>query len=207
MSARKVTNTWMRRHIRDPYVLQATQAGYRSRAAFKLIELDRRERLLRPGARVLDLGAAPGGWSQVAAERVGTTGQVVALDLLPVQPLSGVTVIQADVAAEQAYLQAAAALGEGGADLVLSDMAPNLTGIRAADEARSQALARVALQFARRLLKPGGCLLVKIFHGAGLDEVITEARAQYREVATRKPSASRPESRESYLVCRRRLPC
>ncbi len=201
MTQKKPASAWMRRHVRDPYVKQAAQQGYRSRAAFKLIELDQRDRLLRPGMDVIDLGAAPGGWAQVAAERVGPQGRVTAVDVIAVKPIARVTVIQGD--AREADVQARIVTSLGGqlADLVLSDMAPNLTGVGPLDEARSQELVLVALTCSRRLLKPGGRLLVKLFHGSGLDVVMHELRGAFQTVLLRKPPASRSRSSEVYAVC------
>lgn len=192
----------MRRHVRDPYVKEAVRAGYRSRAAYKLLEIDKRDRLLRPGMVVVDLGSTPGGWSQVAREKVGAAGKVVALDLLPMQPVAGVTFIQGDALDEGVRRQITDLIGERAADLVLSDMAPNLTGIASVDEARSQALVSLAVEFARRVLKPDGGLLVKGFHGSGLDAVIREIKQAFSQVHVRKPAASRSESSEVYVWCR-----
>jgi len=202
MTRKKPVSAWMRRHVRDPYVKQATRQGYRSRAAFKLIELDEREQFLRPGMTVIDLGATPGGWSQVVAERVAPGGRIVAVDAAPMQPVTGVVFILGDIRVPDIRTQAIAALGGQPADLVLSDMAPNVTGVGPVDEARSQELIRIAVEFARAVLKPGGSLLVKVFHGSGLDAVIREMRAAFRTVALRKPSASRSQSSEVYVVCR-----
>jgi 23S rRNA (uridine2552-2'-O)-methyltransferase len=206
MARKKTTSPWMRRHLRDPYVKQAASRGYRSRAAFKLLELAERDRLLGPGMLVVDLGAAPGGWSQVAAEKVRPTGQVIAVDFQFIDVLPNVTFIQGDVgdAAVQSSLEQA--LAGRRADLVLSDMAPNLTGVKPVDEARSQQLVAIAVEIARRVLKPGGVLLVKLFHGSGLDAVIRQMKAVFAEVELRKPPASRSESSEVYAVCRRLLP-
>jgi 23S rRNA (uridine2552-2'-O)-methyltransferase len=206
MVRKKTTSPWMRRHLRDPYVKQAASRGYRSRAAFKLLELAERERLLRPGMWVVDLGAAPGGWSQVAAAKVGPSGQVVAVDLQSIDVLANVTFVQGDVrdAAVQCLIEQA--LGGRRADLVLSDMAPNLTGVKPVDEARSQELVVIAVEMARRLLKPGGGFLVKLFHGSGLDAVIRQMKVVFAEVGIRKPPASRSESSEVYAVCRKLLP-
>ena len=206
MTRRKPASPWMRRHVRDPYVREAVRSGYRSRAAFKLIEIDRRDRLLRAGMTVLDLGAAPGGWSQVAAERVRPAGRVIAADLMPIVPIPGVTFIQGDMRLPSIQERISAAIGAAGADLVLSDMAPNLSGVASADEARSQALALLALELAKRNVKPAGVLLVKIFHGCGLDAVIREMRAHFAEASIRKPAASRSQSSEAYLLCRGFLP-
>ena len=201
MARSKTRSAWMRRHLRDPYVKQAASRGYRSRAAFKLLELNERERLIRPGMRIVDLGAAPGGWSQVAAEKVGRGGCVVAVDLQSMDAPANVTFIQGDVRDPGVQLSIETALG-GRADLVLSDMAPNLTGVRPVDEARSQELAQIALASARRLLKPGGGLLVKVFHGSGLDAVIRQMKGAFAEAGIRKPPASRSDSSEAYVVCR-----
>jgi 23S rRNA (uridine2552-2'-O)-methyltransferase len=202
MSRSKRRSSWMRRHVSDPYVKEAVRQGYRSRAAFKLIELDQRERLLRRGIAVVDLGAAPGGWAQVAAQKVGSQGLVVAVDLLEVASLPGVTAVRGDV--REAPVQAAveAALAGRRADLVLSDMAPNLTGVKPADEARSQELVELAVDCARRWLKPEGVLLVKLFHGSGLDAVIRHMKEVFAEVGIRKPPASRAASAEVYALCR-----
>lgn len=202
MSRKKPASAWMRRHVRDPYVRQAVRSGYRSRAAYKLIEADQRDRLLRPGAVVVDLGSAPGGWSQVAREKVGAAGKVVALDVLPMQPVPGVTFIQGDACDEAVCRKIADLVGDRAVDLVLSDMAPNLTGIASVDEARSQALVSLAVAFAHRVLKPQGGLLVKGFHGSGLDAVIREMKQVFSQVHVRKPAASRSESSEVYLWCR-----
>lgn len=192
----------MRRHVNDPYVKQAVRSGYRSRAAYKLSEIDDRDRLLRPGASVIDLGAAPGGWSQVARERVGPSGRVVALDILPLQPLKGVDFVLGDANDASVQQKIAELVGDKGVDLVISDMAPNLTGIASADEARSQALISLAIVFARRMLKPDGCLLVKVFHGSGLDAVIRDMKQVFGQVLIRKPAASRSQSSEVYVLCR-----
>lgn len=202
MSRKKPANQWMRRHVNDPYVKQAVRSGYRSRAAYKLSEIDQRDRLLRPGASVIDLGAAPGGWSQVARERVGPSGRVVALDILPLQPLKGVDFVLGDANDESVQQKIAEIVGDKGVDLVISDMAPNLTGIASADEARSQALISLAIVFARRMLKPDGCLLVKVFHGSGLDAVIRDMKQVFGQVLIRKPAASRSQSSEVYVLCR-----
>jgi 23S rRNA (uridine2552-2'-O)-methyltransferase len=202
MSRKKPVSAWMRRHINDPYVKQATKSGYRSRAAYKLQEIDQKDRLLRPGAVVVDLGSTPGGWSQIARERVGASGTVVALDVLPMQPVGGVTFIQGDALDDAVIKAVIDIVGERSVDLVLSDMAPNLTGIASVDEARSQSLVMVAVAFAQRVLKPTGGLLVKVFHGSGLDAVIREMKQVFAQVVIRKPSASRSESREVYVLCR-----
>lgn len=201
MSSRR----WLSRQASDPYVKQARSRGYRARAAFKLLELDERERLFRAGQRVVDLGAAPGSWSQVALECVGRQGRIVALDILPMEPLSGVDFIQGDFREAEVLQQFEARVG-GKVDLVLSDMAPNISGIAASDQARSMDLAELALQFAVEWLEPEGRFVVKLFQGEGFDEYLRQARQSFRFVRLRKPAASRKESREVYLVADSRRP-
>jgi 23S rRNA (uridine2552-2'-O)-methyltransferase len=193
----KSNKAWLRRHVTDTYVRQARQAGYRSRAAYKLLEIDKRDKLLKPGMRVLDLGAAPGGWSQVAAEKVNPGGKVVAVDLLEVKPIHGVTIFKEDF--REVDLEAA--LG-GKADVVLSDMMPNITGVPLVDQARAAEVSMAAIELCRQVLKREGAFLVKVFHGAAFDEVLNELRAVFQTVAVRKPAASRGESRENYLLAR-----
>jgi 23S rRNA (uridine2552-2'-O)-methyltransferase len=193
------SNRWKARQESDPYVKQARAAGYRARAAFKLLELDEKDRLLRPGLKVVDLGAAPGSWSQVAAEKVGDSGRVVALDLLPMDPLPAVEFIEGDFREDEVLRQLEAVIGER-VDLVLSDMAPNLSGISVADQARSMHLAELALDFARQWLGTNGRFVVKLFQGEGFDEFVRDARATFKAVRIRKPKSSRRESREVYLI-------
>lgn len=193
------SNRWLSRQASDPYVKQARSRGYRSRAAFKLIELDERDRFFRSGQKVVDLGAAPGSWAQVAIERVGPNGRVVALDILPMAPLDGVEFVQGDFREPGPLEQLEALVGEK-VDLVLSDMAPNISGIAASDQARSMDLAELALEFARAWLKPGGGFVVKLFQGEGFDAFVREARQTFKHVRLRKPAASRKQSREIYLV-------
>ncbi|MFU8876577.1 MAG: RlmE family RNA methyltransferase [Wenzhouxiangellaceae bacterium] len=190
---------WLSRQAADPYVKQAQRQGYRGRAAFKLIELDRRDRFLRPGLKVVDLGAAPGAWSQVAVERVGPRGRVVALDLLPIDPIDGVDFIQGDFR-EPEVLQRLEELVDDKIGLVLSDMAPNLSGIAASDQARSMELAELALEFALTRLNSDGVFVVKLFQGEGFDAFVRRVRGEMARVRLRKPDASRKESREIYLV-------
>jgi 23S rRNA (uridine2552-2'-O)-methyltransferase len=197
----KSSKAWLQRHVTDSYVRQAKAAGYRSRAAYKLLEIDHKDRILRPGSRVLDLGAAPGGWSQVAARKAGPSGRVVAIDLLEIAPISGVTVLRGDVREPLARAAAREALG-GAADLVLSDLSPNLSGIPGVDQARAAELARLAVELACEVLKPSGALLVKVFQGEAFDEVLGLARRAFQTVVVRKPGASRGESRETYLLGR-----
>jgi len=193
---------WLHRHVTDPYVQRSRREGYRSRSAYKLTEIDERDRLFKGGQVVVDLGAAPGGWSQVVAKRVGASGKVVAIDLLPVEPIAGVTVIQADIGSKKGLASVQAALGDRPVDVVLSDMAPNLSGIAVSDQARSMELAEIARDFALLHLQPEGALLVKIFQGAGYDEYLKSLRAAFRKVVMRKPDASRDESAEQYLLAR-----
>lgn len=191
----KSSKQWLRRHVTDPYVRKAKEQGYRSRAAFKLLELDEKERLLRPGMTVVDLGAAPGGWSQVAAAKVKPGGRVIAVDLLPIAPISGVTVIQGDFR-EKVLLEA------GKADVVLSDVSPNLSGIGNVDQARALELSEAAIDFCFRALKPEGAFLVKAFQGEAFNELLAHLKRKFRKVRVVKPSASRGESAETYVVAR-----
>jgi 23S rRNA (uridine2552-2'-O)-methyltransferase len=193
---------WLREHHSDAFVLQAKKEGYRSRAAYKLLEIDRRDRLVRPGMVVLDLGAAPGGWSQIAARRVGPRGRVVALDRLDMPPLPGVEFHQGDIDDEECMDKILKNLDGQGIDLVISDMAPNISGVDAIDQPRSLYLAELALEVARKVLHPGGDMLIKMFQGAGLDDYIKELRRSFRKVVHRKPQASRARSREVYVLGR-----
>ncbi len=201
----KSSRRWLDRHFSDEYVKRAQQAGYRSRAVFKLLEIQEKDRLLAPGMRVADLGAAPGGWSQIAARLVGERGHLVAMDLLPMDPLPGVTFIQGDFREEAALAQLRDALGGEPLDLVLSDMAPNMSGT-AADQPRLMYLCELALDFAVQQLKPGGVLVIKVFQGEGFDDFLKTLRRHFRQVASRKPKSSRRESRELYLVARGFVP-
>jgi 23S rRNA (uridine2552-2'-O)-methyltransferase len=192
---------WIDRHLRDEYVRRAREEGYRSRAAFKLLEIQEKDRILTPGMTVVDLGAAPGGWSQVAARLVGSRGRVFALDVLPMEPLPHVTFLQGDFREDGPLARLREAVGEGGVDLVLSDMAPNLSGT-AADQPRLIYLCELALDFAREALKPGGGLVVKIFQGQGFDDYLKTLRSGFEKVSSRKPRSSRSKSRELYLVAK-----
>lgn len=193
-------NRWQQRQDRDPYVARARREGYRNRAAYKLLQLDERDRFLQPGAVVVDLGAAPGGWTQVACRRVAPGGRVIALDRLAMEPVPGAEVLEADFA-EEAGLQALRrTLGEAPVDTILSDMAPALSGIKAADQARSMELADLAMELADEVLRPGGTLVLKAFQGEGFPERLATLRSRFRTVAPRKPDASRAASPEQYLV-------
>ena len=200
MSKRASSSRWYKTQSTDPYVKQREQAGYRSRAAFKLQELIARDRLCRPGQVVLDLGAAPGGWSQVVRAIVGATGKVVAVDMLPMEPLAGVEFILGDATAPETAEAMRASLGGRPVDLVLSDMAPNLSGIKFSDEARALALAEQALMVAQNFLRPDGTMLVKLFQHADMEHFVREMKTHFAAIARRKPGASRATSREFYLV-------
>ena len=191
---------WMHEHVNDPYVREANRLGYRSRAAFKLLELAQKDRLFRSGMRVVDLGAAPGSWSQVLAQRLGPSSTIVAIDILEMQPLRGVTVVQGDFSTEEGLAQLEAALGAQRVDLVVSDMAPNLSGIEGVDQARAMHLADLALAFAVDWLQPGGDFVVKAFQGEGFDAFKREAASHFGKVYVRKPDASRDRSREVFIV-------
>lgn len=202
MKRSKTSKQWMTEHVTDPYVQRAQKEGYRSRAAYKLLEIAERDHLLKPGTVVVDLGATPGGWSQVAA---ASGCRVIALDLLPMHPLPGVEFIQGDFR-EDAVLQALeASLAGRPVDLVISDMAPNISGIGVADQARAMHLAELALDFASNHLRPGGAFLVKVFHGAGFDDFMRQMRGHFAKVVARKPKASRDRSSEQYLLGLERL--
>jgi 23S rRNA (uridine2552-2'-O)-methyltransferase len=198
----KSSARWLAEHANDEYVKRARAEGWRSRAVFKLAEIQERERLLKPGVRCVDLGAAPGGWSQYAARIVGGSSRIVATDILPMDAIVGVEFIQGDFREESVLEQVLAAVGSEKVDLVLSDMAPNMAGIDAVDQPRSMHLAELALEFADRVLAPGGDALIKLFQGAGFDEIVREARRRYGRVVTKKPKASRTRSPEIYLLAR-----
>lgn len=198
---------WIRRHLTDPYVKEAARKGYRSRAAFKLAEIDARDHLLRPGSVVVDLGSAPGSWSQVARERLlngdgRVQGRIIALDLLPMEAVAGVEFIQGDFRDEAVTARLAEQLGGKGVDIVLSDLAPNLSGIAAADAARNAHLAELAIEFAAQHLKSTGALLLKTFQGSGHTQIVEALKRRFRSVVVRKPGASRAESAETYLLAR-----
>ncbi|RTR05500.1 23S rRNA (uridine(2552)-2'-O)-methyltransferase RlmE [Halomonas nitroreducens] len=198
--ASKSSAGWLKEHFDDRYVQQSWQDGYRSRASYKLLALDDKDRLLRPGMTVIDLGAAPGGWSQVAAEKVGDRGLVIASDILEMDALAGVDFVQGDFT-EEAVLEAILArLGERPVDLVMSDMAPNMSGMAAIDQPQAMYLVELALDLARQTLSPGGIFLAKVFQGEGFDAYLKELRSDFTRVVTRKPEASRARSREVYLL-------
>jgi len=198
----KASNAWLREHVRDSYVQRARAAGYRSRASYKLLEIDDKDHLIRAGDVVVDLGAAPGGWSQVAAERMHGKGRIVAVDLLAMEPLRGVTFVLGDFR-EQAVLDVLERLlGGEKPRLVLSDMSPNISGVAVRDQAQSTHLAELALDFARKWLQPDGAFLVKVFQGRGFPDFLLEMRKTFQMVCSRKPGASRDRSPEAYLLGR-----
>jgi 23S rRNA (uridine2552-2'-O)-methyltransferase len=198
----KSSGRWLQEHFDDEYVKKSQKDGYRSRAVYKLLEIDEKDQLLKPGMTVVDLGAAPGSWSEVAAQRVGEKGRVIALDILPMDSLPGVIFIQGDFREEGPYNALLEALGDSPVDLVMSDMAPNISGMKAVDQPRAMYLAELALELARKVLKPGGDLLVKAFNGEGIDAYKQELRKDFNKLIVRKPRASRPRSPEIYLLAR-----
>lgn len=191
---------WLDRHVNDPFVQQAQRDGYRSRAAYKLIALDEKNKLLKKGMIVVDLGAAPGGWSQVACALVGNKGKVIAMDLLPMDPINGVSFIQGDFREDEPYRELLALTNNQPVDLVMSDLAPNLSGNKSIDQPRIIHLLDLTLAFAKQSLKPGGGLLVKAFHGEGLEDYVKDLKKQFKSVKWQKPSASRSESSEIYIL-------
>jgi 23S rRNA (uridine2552-2'-O)-methyltransferase len=202
MARTKSSSRWLQRHVNDPYVKQAQIDGYRSRSAYKLTELNDKDKLLRPGMRVMDLGSAPGGWSQVAGRLVGSKGRVLATDILPMDPIKNVDFIQGDFTDEAVVGQVLEWLNGEKFDLVISDIAPNLTGIDSADQASSMYFLELALDTVRRALKPGANFVAKMFQGQGSDQYLKELRGSFAKVSIRKPGASRPESREVYIVAK-----
>ncbi|NVK43834.1 MAG: 23S rRNA (uridine(2552)-2'-O)-methyltransferase RlmE [Oceanospirillaceae bacterium] len=200
MARSKSSGRWLKEHFDDRYVKQSKSDGLRSRASYKLQELNAKDRLFRAGMTVVDLGAAPGGWSQVASELVGDLGRVVASDILAMDPLPGVEFVQGDFTEEAVLERILAALGDAPADLVISDMAPNMSGMSSIDQPAAMYLVELALDMARQVLKPGGTFLVKVFQGEGFDDYLGEMRQSFSKVVTRKPDASRARSREVYLL-------
>ena len=199
---RRSSGSWRQRQERDPYVQKARKEGWRSRAVFKLEEIDRKERLLRPGMVCVDLGSAPGGWSQYVTERLDGNVRVIAVDLLPMDALPGVEFVQGDFREDEVFERLLELVGDDGADLVMSDMAPNISGNKAVDQPRSMYLAELALDLARRVLRKGGSFVCKVFQGEGFDEFVRDTRNSFERVRVIKPGASRSGSREVYLVAR-----
>lgn len=204
MSRSKSSSRWLQEHFNDPWVKKAQAMGYRSRAVFKLLEIQQKDRLLRPGMTVLDLGAAPGGWTQVTADLVGDRGVVIASDILPMDPVHGARFVQGDFREQEVFDAILAALDGRPVDLVISDMAPNMSGERSVDQPKAMYLAELALEMADRVLRPGGDFLVKVFQGEGIDGFRTEMRRHFRQLVVRKPEASRARSNEVYLLGRDR---
>jgi len=200
MKPTRTSKAWMQEHVNDEFVKRANKEGYRARAAYKLMEIDDRDRLIRPGMTIVDLGATPGSWSQVAMERLKGQGRVFALDLLEMQPLPGVTFLQGDFTEESVLLKLEELLGDKPIDLVISDMAPNISGISIVDQAKMAYLAELALDFSLKWLKPEGNFLVKVFVGEGFEDIVRAMRAGFQTVVTRKPKASRDRSSEVYLL-------
>ena len=201
MSRSKSSKRWLQEHHRDAYVLKAREQGYRSRAVFKLEQIQQKDRVLKPGQFVLDLGAAPGGWSEYSSRIVGDRGRVIALDLLPIAPIAGVEVVQGDFTLQETLDRLLALTGGRQFDLVLSDMAPNLSGMESVDQPKSIHLAELAFDLAREWLSPDGIFVAKLFQGAGFDDLVAQLRATFKSVRLRKPDSSRSRSNEIYAVC------
>jgi len=198
----KSSDRWLKEHFDDTWVKRSQADGYRSRASYKLIELDSKDRLFRPGQIVVDLGAAPGGWSQVAADRVGERGVVIASDILPMDPIAGVSFVQGDFTEQSVLDSLLELLGDRRADVVISDMAPNMSGMAAVDIPKAMALIELALDMSQQVLAPGGVLVAKVFQGEGIEALLTAMRQSFGSVVSRKPDSSRARSREIYQVCK-----
>ena len=198
----KSSQRWLQEHFSDLYVKKAQRAGYRSRAAYKLLEIQKKDKILKQGMHVVDLGAAPGGWSQVVAQCVGRRGKVTALDILPMDPIAGVSFIQGDFCELEVLNQLLSSIEPRSIDLVISDMAPNISGIKGVDQPRALYFAELAVDFAQKVLRPGGNCLFKIFQGAGFDELRKTLRKDFEEVIVRKPNASRSRSKEAYFLAK-----
>ncbi len=200
MARSKSSNRWLDEHVNDPFVKQAQLDGYRSRASYKLLEINKKDKLIHPNMLVMDLGSAPGGWSQVAANLVGHKGRVIASDILPMSAIAGVEFIHGDFTEDAVFDSIMTTLADAKADVVISDMSPNISGVNAADQAASMYLIELALDMACRVLKPKGSFLAKVFHGEGYDDYVKAVRAVFDRVVIRKPDSSRARSREVYLV-------
>jgi len=198
----KTSDRWLKEHFDDVWVQKSREDGYRSRASYKLIELDKKDRLFRPGQTVVDLGAAPGGWSQVAAERVGDQGRVIASDILAMSAIAGVDFVQGDFTEQSVLDELLGLLGDRRADVVISDMAPNMSGMAAVDIPTAMGLVELALDMAQQVLRPGGIFVAKVFQGEGFDDLLAGMRKSFASVVSRKPEASRARSREIYQVCK-----
>lgn len=202
MARSKSSKQWLNEHVNDVYVKRAQNDGYRSRASYKLLELIEKDNLVRPAMVTMDLGSAPGGWSQVLASIVGDKGRVIASDILPMDSIAGVDFIQGDFTEDEVFDEIMATLDSARVDLVVSDMAPNISGVNAADQASSMYLVELALDMARQVLKPNGSFVAKVFQGVGYDEYLKDVRSSFDKVLIRKPDASRPRSREVYVVAK-----
>jgi 23S rRNA (uridine2552-2'-O)-methyltransferase len=200
VSRSKSSGRWLKEHFDDQYVKKSKENGYRSRASFKLIEINEKDKLIKPGMTVIDLGAAPGGWSQIAAELVGDNGRVVASDILEMSPLAGVEFIQGDFTEEAVLNQILSVMDGELADVVISDMAPNMSGNNAVDQPAAMYLVELALDMAREVLKPNGSFVAKVFQGEGFDQYMADVRTHFKKVVTRKPDSSRARSREVYII-------
>ena len=202
MARSKTSQRWLKEHFDDPYVKMAQRDGYRSRASYKLLEIQEKDRILRPGMTVIDLGAAPGGWSQVTSRVIGDRGRLIASDILPMDSIADVTFVLGDFTEDEVFAQILEAVGDSQVDLVISDMAPNMSGVKVADQARAMFLCELALDLAKRVLAPGGDFLIKIFQGEGFDAYLKDVRHAFDKVQMRKPLSSRDRSREQYLLAR-----
>ncbi len=202
MARSKSSSEWLQEHFKDQYVKKSQQDGYRSRAAYKLLQIQEKDRIIKPGMNVVDLGSAPGGWSQVARQFIGTKGKVVALDILPMDQLAQVDFIQGDFQEDAVLEELLQVLNNEPVDLVISDMAPNVTGVKAVDQPKSMYLLELAVDLADQVLKPQGTLLMKVFQGEGFQPLLAELRKRYQKVITRKPDASRARSSEVYLLAK-----
>ncbi|MCU7798684.1 MAG: 23S rRNA (uridine(2552)-2'-O)-methyltransferase RlmE [gamma proteobacterium symbiont of Lucinoma myriamae] len=202
MARSKSSSEWLQEHFKDQYVLKSQQDGYRSRAAYKLLQIQEKDKLIKPGMNVVDLGSAPGGWSQVARQFVGSKGKIVALDILPMDQLAQVEFIQGDFQEDAVLEELLKVVNNEPIDLVISDMAPNVTGVKAVDQPKSMYLLELAIDLADQVLKPQGCLLMKVFQGEGFQQLLAELRQRYQKVITRKPDASRSRSSEIYLLAK-----
>jgi len=200
MAKSKSSKGWLKEHFDDEYVRRSQQDGYRSRAIYKLIEIDKKDRLIKPGMTIIDLGAAPGGWSEYCIKKLGKNGTVVALDILPMEPIDEVTIIEGDFREDAVFEELMSVMNNERADLVISDMAPNISGMESVDMPRAYHLCELALDLARQVLKPGGGLLVKLFQGEGFEAYNKELKTSFSKVVMRKPKASRARSREIYVL-------
>lgn len=200
MARSKTSAAWLKEHVDDIWVKKAQQDGFRTRASYKLIELDEKDRLIRPGMAILDLGAAPGGWSQVVARKLNGNGVIIASDILPMDPIAGVDFVQGDFTEQSVFDEIMKVVNNRPVDLVISDMAPNMSGTPAVDQPRAMYLCELALDMALRVLRPGGDFLIKVFHGEGFDDYFRDMRGRFDKMVTRKPGASRDRSRETYLL-------